>query len=379
MAWRITFVFFIVFAALTVTFTLNDNPTIPIIYISFGISFSSLIYLKLTKKYIHIYWFFVLTGITLIHYAINSYPNISHYVDFFWLTSIILIAFIGLGKKVGITCIIINGLGITYFFIFNLNAQIEVIQPYSNTQITSNVIEVFLSLFCISYLLNQHQVFNEHLSRQLQTANIDLSKKNEENNMLVKEVHHRVKNNLQIITSLLRLQKGEIKSEETKRHFNEAINRILVMSLIHKKLYQEIDMANIVIKTYLEDLSTDVIKISNMGYPITAEINSEVQKVGLKTIVPLGLLINELLSNSIKHAFGNSDGFISIRLLKGTHNNELILIYADDGVWIENKADYSSFGLGLIETLTEQLEGTYTRNNSEYTFTIQNLDPQLIH
>jgi two-component sensor histidine kinase len=378
LAWRITLVFFIVFSALIGNYTINNNPTTEVIYIAIGISFTALIYLKFTKKHIHIYWVFVISGLLLIHYSINSFPNISHYVDFFWLTSIMLVAFIGLGKKIGMACIIINALGIAYFFMFHLNSQIEVLQIHSTSQLISDTIEVFISLFCISYLLNQYHVFNEYFSNQLQTVNTDLSKKNEENIMLVKEVHHRVKNNLQIITSLLRLQKGELESAETKRHFNEAINRILVMSLIHDKLYQEIDMANIEIKTYLEELTIDVIKTSNMGHPISSEINSEVQKVGLKTIVPLGLLINELLSNSIKHAFFKSDGFISIRLLKGNNKNELILIYADDGVWIEKEIGHSSFGLGLIKTLTEQLEGTYTRNNSEYTFTIQNLDHQIL-
>jgi two-component sensor histidine kinase len=379
MAWRITFVFFIVFSALTVNYVINNSPITVLIFIAIGSSFFSLIYLYFTKKYIHIYWFFVLSGLLLIHYSINSYSNILHYEDFFWLISIILVAFIGLGKEYGIVCTIINALGITYFFIFNLNYQIEVIEPYPSTQIISDIIEIFLSLFGIGYLLHQHYVFNEYFSNQLQTANTDLLKKNEENKMLLKEVHHRVKNNLQIITSLLRLQKSELKSDETKRHFNEAINRIMVMSLIHKKLYQEFDMANIEIKTYLNDLAIDVIKTSNMGHPIDAAVSSEIQKVGLKTIVPLGLLINELLSNSIKHAFLKKDGCISISLLKGSNKNEFILIYTDDGIWFDNDENYSSFGLGLIETLTEQLEGTYTRKNSKYTFTIKNLDHQLFN
>ena len=146
------------------------------------------------------------------------------------------------------------------------------------------------------------------------------------------------------------------------------------MSLIHKKLYQKVDMAHIEIKNYLVDLAKDVINISNMGYPIAVDVNSEIDKIGLKTIVPLGLLINELLSNSIKHAFSQKEGCIFISLLKGNNKDEFLLIYADDGTWIESSKDNVNFGLGLIETLTEQLEGTFSREQSEYTFKIKDLD-----
>jgi len=148
----------------------------------------------------------------------------------------------------------------------------------------------------------------------------------------------------------------------------------MVMSLIHKKLYQEAEMAHIEIKPYLNDLSKDVIHISNMGSPITFTIDSEFEKIGFKTIVPLGLLVNELLSNSIKHAFTKAPGgLISLHLLTGK-NNKYVLVYKDNGNWIEPTSDYTGFGLGLIETLTEQLEGYFTRYQSEYTFTFNNLD-----
>ena len=288
--------------------------------------------------------------------------------------NIVLLAFIGLGRKIGFFFILINALAIVYFYQFNLNIHIETIQPLSQTKIIIAAVELFLCLFCVSYLLYQYITFNNYFGGELKKSNTELSKKNEENIVLVKEIHHRVKNNLQIIISLLRLQKGELKSEEAKRHFNEVINRIMVMSLIHKKLYQENEMAHIEIKPYLTDLSNDIVNISNLGLPITFEINSQIKKIGLKTIVPLGLLINELLSNSIKHAFlKKTDGLININILEGK-NDDFTLVYSDDGTWNEPNKEYIGFGLGLIQTLTEQLEGKFTRNQSEYSFTIKNLD-----
>ena len=88
---------------------------------------------------------------------------------------------------------------------------------------------------------------------------------------------------------------------------------------------------------------------------------------------PLLQRLWKLLANSIKHAFSSKEGFITINLLKTEHDTFKI-IYSDNGKWIEPNAEYTGFGLGLIQTLTEQLEGHFTRKGSEYTFTIKNLD-----
>mgnify|MGYP001314461061 CR=1 FL=1 len=374
MAWRIALVFCIVFTILAAIFVTTSTPVTIILLTVIVLSLASLVYLKFTKKFDHLFWIFITCGTILIHYSINTIPTFTHFVDFFWIISIILVAFFGLGKEVGFGLITIHGIGIIYFYLFNLNHHLEVIQPQTQIQLMSGLIEISLALFCITYLLSQYLTFNTYFSKELEKSNIELSNKNEENTVLVKEIHHRVKNNLQIIISLLRLQKGELESDEAKKHFNEAINRIMVMSLIHKKLYQEAEMAHIEIKLYLTDLSNDIIKISKLSSPIKFTINSEIDIIGLKTIVPIGLLVNELLSNSIKHAFINmSEGLISINLLAGEENN-YILKYEDNGKWIEQNPDYTGFGLGLIETLTEQLEGSFIRNKSEYTFTIKNLD-----
>jgi two-component sensor histidine kinase len=374
MAWRISLAFCFVFSSLTILF-IDSTEILTVTAIMLSLTIGCLFYLKITKNYNPVFWSFTIVGTILIHYSLNEIHIYSHFVDFFWIMCIILLAFIGLGKKIGFVLIIINTIGIAYFYIVSLNVHIEAIQPRTSLELVRDMIEVFLSLFCITYLLHQYITFNNYFGSELKKINIELSKKNEENIILVKEIHHRVKNNLQIIISLLRLQKGDLKSDEAKRHFNEAINRIMVMSLIHKKLYQENEMAHIEIKPYLNDLSLDVINISNMGLPIQFNIESEIDKIGLKTIVPLGLLINELLLNSIKHAFSDkTEGIININILNNHQGVDLKLIYSDNGQWIEPPKNYTGFGLGLIQTLSEQLEGSFKRNQSEYCFTIKNLD-----
>jgi len=373
MIWRITIAFSFVFSIL-ILLSFSNVLMLVSCFSLLTLASSSLYYLKIKRKTPALYWIYVIFGTAIVHFSLNTIPSYTHFVDFLWIMVIILLSFIGLGKKNGFAISLINISGIIYFYIFGLNNHIETLQPLSNLKIGTAIIEVMLCLFCVTYLINQYVKFNTYYSGELEKTNDQLVKKNEENIFLVKEIHHRVKNNLQIVISLLRLQKGELKSDEAKRHFNEAINRIMVMSLIHKKLYQEVEMAHIEIEPYLKDLANDVIHISNMGPSIIFEVNSEIKNIGLKTIVPLGLLINELLSNSIKHAFNQNNGFISVSILKHFNKDQFTLIYVDDGKWIDLKENQTGFGLGLIETLSEQLEGTFTRQQSEYTFELKNLD-----
>ncbi|PCI96348.1 MAG: hypothetical protein COB15_10545 [Flavobacteriales bacterium] len=374
MAWRLSIAFISVFLILSVIFITSDIRIFSVFLIILIASLVCFIYLRKSKNFKVLFWIYVICGTILVHYSINYIYEFTHFVDFLWIIATVLLAFVGLGKKVGYVFIVINTLGIYYFFLFSLNKHIELLDERTLTQLIEAIVEITFAIAIISYLLHQYIVFNDYFTYKLTNANTTLTNKNEENIILVKEIHHRVKNNLQIVISLLRLQKHELDSVESRTHFSEAINRIMAMALIHKKLYQQSDMAEIQIEAYLNDLSEDLISISNMGLPIGFSVKSEVNKIGLKTIVPLGLLINELLSNSIKHAFSKkAKGFISINILK-SNTNEFKLVYSDDGNWIEPKKNYTGFGLGLIQTLVEQLEGNFTRNKSAYTFTIKNID-----
>ena len=240
------------------------------------------------------------------------------------------------------------------------------------------VLILLLIVFNRLQVTKKQKVLIEEQKKIVDDINETLKQKNKENLTLVKEIHHRVKNNLQIIISLLRLQKGELKSEEAKEHFTEAINRIMVMSLIHKKLYQQEELASISIQSYLQDLSADIISLTSLGKPVKVVIHSNIKTIGLKTIVPLGLLTNELIINSLKHAFENKkEGTINITINKNG-GSDFLLTYADNGEWVQPKEEHPSFGIELIEILTSQLEGTQTRTSNEegttYLFSLKNID-----
>jgi two-component sensor histidine kinase len=144
----------------------------------------------------------------------------------------------------------------------------------------------------------------------------------------------------------------------------------MTMSMIHQKLYQEKEPSKINIKDYLKDLTSELIALSEEQTPARIELDASDEFADLKTIVPLGLLINELVANSLKHAFVNSsDGTISMKIYSDKTRDCILIKYSDSGEWREPSED-SGFGLELIEILTEQMEGTYKREGSEYTFSI---------
>ena len=189
------------------------------------------------------------------------------------------------------------------------------------------------------------------------------------NELLLKEIHHRVKNNLQIISSLLKLQAAESSNSRVQEHFNEAISRIRAMALIHEKMYTNDDLAQIDIKSYLISLAQDILKSIQSETNIEFNIESQIDKIDVKSIVPISLIFNELITNSLKHGFNNQkNGKIDVKIIN--QHDVILFKYCDNGNWRipENEA---TFGLELIKTLTDQLEGKFSRkidNGTHYEF-----------
>ena len=185
-------------------------------------------------------------------------------------------------------------------------------------------------------------------------------------------MHHRVKNNLQIISSLLKLQSFETESEEVKNHFNEAIGRIRSMALIHEKMYSNNDLSEINLESYLINLSKDICESMNANDDLMVKIQSELKRVDIKSMVPISLIFNELITNSLKHGIKDiTDAKITITV---TSNERLTEIYySDNGTWIAPKKT-ATFGLELLETLASQLDGFVERsieNGTNYHFTFK--------
>jgi len=385
LAWRLMILFGTSFLILTI-FSLLTSLNETLVYLAcVVISVISLFVLYQTKKYKPVYYFLVFSGSCLAFYTLNNFNEILHMGDFLWLVLIIILAFFGLGIKFGFIVLGINLLNCFYYFTFTVEQNIPKITDLSFIVRLSLIIEVSTAILSITYLIYQLTLFHKYSYENLMNANKNLKDKNElilkqnlEKTSLVQEVHHRVKNNLQIIISLLRLQSNELKSLEAKKSLVEATNRIMVMSLIHQKLYGNKSLSNINLKEYLYELIDDIKNLYD-----TKDIKINIQSnynVGLKTIVPLGLIFNELFTNTLKHAFRDIDnGEINI-VIKQKIGRDFEVFYTDNGQWKEPTKKQNSFGLELIEIMTNQLEGhnekVIDNNSTNYIFFLKDIDEE---
>ncbi|MGR3304153.1 MAG: ammonium transporter [Candidatus Scalindua sp.] len=193
-----------------------------------------------------------------------------------------------------------------------------------------------------------------------------------EKEMLLREIHHRVKNNLQVISSLISLQSRYRKDEQAIEMAKESQNRIKAMALIHEKLYRSKDFANVEFSDYIKDLVNDLFasyKVSSSR--IALKLDIENISLGIDTAIPTGLIVNELVSNSLKYAFPEGkDGEIRISL-RSLNDGEKELIVSDNGVGLPESLDIKkaeSLGLRMIINLTERsLHGHVNINKSNGT------------
>ena len=185
----------------------------------------------------------------------------------------------------------------------------------------------------------------------------------DEKDVLLKEVHHRVKNNLQIILSLLKLD-SRFNEKNPQGIIDATINRINSMALIHEKIYGSTDLAHVNIKEYIEEETQYLIDMYNKEN-IELKFNLENIEVDMEKAIPIGLIINELVHNTIKYAFPNNEkGILNISL--ETNENYVNLIVKDNGIGISNEIDiYNSTTLGfiVINNLVSQIDGKFTKLN----------------
>lgn len=226
--------------------------------------------------------------------------------------------------------------------------------------------QLYLTLgFVLLLLLMGAALFWAYQGKQKQ--NVLLEQRNEEKAFLIKEIHHRVKNNLQVLSSLLYLQADYIADPNALDAVMEGHNRVQSMGLIHEKLYMGDNLAAVDMNAFVEDLSENLLMTFGMEDQVEVLVDSSIPRLDVDTAIPLALIINELITNSFKYAFPKGrEGKVSIRLWIN-EADELCLEVADDGVG--NAAEVlpeqsTSFGKDLVNMLRQKLEGSIENDDS---------------
>lgn len=348
-----------------------------------GMCLIALVFLKYTKNYrlvakiCAVVSFFIISGAFL-------FLKATHYLTPMWMIVNIIFVFFILGKRWGVSILICHFLLLFYYMVFYHEANIVAVEAFSGNDIATFITEYSIVGFAIGYLLNLYILTTKYSEKELQENNNILieqnkiiSKQNSEMEVMLREIHHRVKNNLQIITSLLRLQANSA-SIESGGFYQEAIDRVTAMAIIHEKMYQSGSLSKFDLEKYLKSLVDSLLTSYSIEQKPIFEIEVNVEDMKSKSIVPLALLINELLLNSLKHAFPNQENpEIVIRLedLERAASTRFLLYYSDNGTWVENAV--ASFGTEIIQAMSEQLEGEMelktSNSGTEYIFNLANL------
>lgn len=213
---------------------------------------------------------------------------------------------------------------------------------------------------------NYLQNTNENLEFKVQERTKELYSALQEKELLLREIHHRVNNSLQLISSLINIQALYIKDEESIEFFKESQNRVKSISMIHEKLYQSKNLQKIDFNSYLSSILINLFQAYIVDQEkIKYDIKCKNIKLNMETAIPCGLIITELITNSLKHSFGNELS-VELYLKKETFN----LIVKDNGIGFPEDMDFrnaESLGLQLVNLLVNQLDGTIELENKEGT------------
>ena len=205
----------------------------------------------------------------------------------------------------------------------------------------------------------------------------------EQKNMLLKEVHHRVKNNLQTVSSLLSIQSRGVDDENTKKLLKTSQRRVLTMAMIHEMLYKKDEhVEHVPLAPYLQELSESLIASSNAKNTLDIDLELDIPDINLKvdTIISLGLIVNEIITNSIKYAFTPEEKAVIYIKLEQNDQYSYQLAIGDNGVgFSKEKSDKpsNSMGLKLIDSLARQIKGEIKKsfnleeNGTHYTLTFK--------
>jgi len=266
---------------------------------------------------------------------------------------------------------------VVVFYIMNITSY-----EFVNEINEENVAE-FNLLFLFFLIILLGGVFGRMMNKtneKIKKAKLEIEKRNDEKTVMLKEIHHRVKNNLQVVNSLLRIQARGVTDEKVKSMFFAAQSRVVAMARLHEKIYNTKDLKNINIKEHFKLLINDLISSNNLDKDISLNLHIDPIHMSIDRLLPLSLIINELISNSLKHAFYDMNlGEVSVEF-NAIDEYRCRLVVGDNGNGSDEEIlsnSMNSTGVTLIKTFVKQLNGTIeslsTNKGTSFEITFSNI------
>lgn len=247
----------------------------------------------------------------------------------------------------------------------------ETLEYINLINLTGSASVIIVIMFYFSRTISDKDKALIHANTELELQNKEILEQHKHLQLLIKEIHHRVKNNLQIISSLMSLQERSVKDKDVIAVLNESKRRVEAIALIHQKLYQNENEYQVDFKSYLEEIMSSQRLINQ---DVQCDVKSDEIMLDLDTAVPLGLIISEMITNALKHAFHKIEKpELTVYLKQNENNCELIV--EDNGIGLPEDFDIKnndSLGFEIITALADQIDATIEyRNNPGAVFLIQ--------
>jgi two-component sensor histidine kinase len=279
-------------------------------------------------------------------------PDRNAEFSLFWFSMFPAISFFFLGKKQGLIWTTIMSFSLFIILVLSL---VDIISPLYNTALLMQILGAYLAFSFIIYMIEKERAeYEERLEDSF-----------EKNKLLFKEVHHRTKNNMQVMMGLLETQSFRVDDPKYKKMFAAHVDRIKAMSFVHENLYQGASFEEVDMHTYLTEILDNLQKITQH----TIMIDIDYMTLGVNDSINLGLIVNEAVSNAIEHAYsvGNSKIDVSLKFL----GKRCVLTVKDEGVGLNPEKEYKSLGMTLIEDLAASLPSGKLEINVEHGTKIQ--------
>ena len=343
---------YIVGMILTIILSTYTHNTFTIIAACIGGSFIGLV----LWHYVHYKKYLLTVQLVLWTFVVSIYTRIIVYdyrIDIAYLFLPPMVATILLDTK---NLIIYS----TLYILFSVILLWYGYDTYPNHPFLHNISFILtfivISFFVIAFWAIYHYSIEQSYKR--------LEESEKQKTFLLKEIHHRVKNNLNMMTSILGLQEDSYQSADMQLFIKQNTLRINSIALVHELLYQNENLEYIDLQKYINNLTNHILSIYRKK-DIKVKLDVEKMQLNINIIIHLGIILNELITNSVKYAFVNKPGQITISLV--SKNSSYILKYDDNGIGIEkDKQYYHGFGLNLIHLSVEQLKGNFhILDNSE--------------